>query len=220
MREREASSASRILEMPKKSEKEFVENWLRSNEEYAASFVEGWLRRHPQQARALNDICGIASRASAMKPFGLGMDEGKLLQRHINAPSIPVRRKKSAIELRRMTRQELFMELLQDVVSPDFHVNNLSHKILVNVLVLTNADRSSLFIVEGTEECPMLVSRLFDVTENSTVEDSLHDEADSIKIPVGVGIAGHTAKTGEIINIPNAYEVKAVKAKSGSKQAI
>ncbi len=204
--------------MPKKkSEQEFVENWLNSHEEQAASFVEGWLQSHPQRARAyLDKICATVTELrgpTSVKPnpLGLALDDGKLLKNCISAPVVlHTRRKKSTTELRQLNRQELFMELLQDVVSPDFDVNSLSYKILVNVLVLTNADRSSLFLVEGTEECPVLVSRLFDVMENSTVEDSLHEEADSIKIPFGVGIAGHAAKTRETINIQDAYGVRAI----------
>ena len=100
------------------------------------------------------------------------------------------------------------MELLRDVVSPDFDVNSLSHKILVNVILLTNADRSSLFLVEGPEDNPVLVSRLFDVMENSTVESALHEEVDAIKMPAGVGIAGYVAQTGEALNLEDAYEVR------------
>src|SRR5690606_17281135 len=31
------------------------------------------------------------------------------------------------------------------------------------------------------------------------------DHAPRIQVPLGVGIAGHTAKTGQVINLPNAY---------------
>lgn len=99
------------------------------------------------------------------------------------------------------------MELLRHVVSPDFDVNSISHKILVNVLLLTNADRSSLFLAEGCSNNPILVSRLFDVTEDSTVESAIHDETEAIKIPVGVGIVGAVASTGEKINLKDAYQV-------------
>lgn len=99
------------------------------------------------------------------------------------------------------------MELLRDVVSPDFNVNSISHKILVNVLLLTNADRSSLFLTEGCSKKPILVSRLFDVTEDSTVESAIHDETEAIKIPIGFGIVGTVASTGERINLKDAYQV-------------
>ncbi|CAF4536583.1 unnamed protein product, partial [Rotaria magnacalcarata] len=52
-----------------------------------------------------------------------------------------------------------------------------------------------------------LVSKLFDVTAGSTLEESLHKEDQQIIIPFGKGIAGHVASTKEFINIPDAYEV-------------
>lgn len=65
----------------------------------------------------------------------------------------------------------------------------------------------SLFLVRGTKDNRYLCSRLFDVTENSTVEDATHTEEEEIRIPFGHGIAGHVAKFKESINIKNAYEV-------------
>ena len=192
------------------SEKRYVENWLDGHEDHARSFVERWLQAHSHQARALLEKLCNQGNTTITKPLGAAMEEGKLLNHCISTPNLHSNRKKrSASELRKMDRHQLFMELLQDVVSPDMDVNSLSHKILVNVLLLTNADRSSLFLMDGGTEGsnPILVSRLFDVMEGTTVEDAVHEEADAIKIPVGVGIAGHAAKTGETINLQNAYEV-------------
>ncbi|KAI8490745.1 hypothetical protein Bbelb_315380 [Branchiostoma belcheri] len=53
-----------------------------------------------------------------------------------------------------------------------------------------------------------LVSRLFDVTPDSSVEQALHATgAQEIRVPFGCGIVGHVAKTKETVNIRNAYEV-------------
>lgn len=123
------------------------------------------------------------------------------------------RRNKSA--LRQLDEKELFMELIRDIAD-ELDLNTLSHKILSNVSILTNGDRCSLFLVrhvrghhggERQEMQSYLVSKLFDVTENSTVEDSLHSEEEEIKILFGQGIAGHVALTKETVNIKNAYEV-------------
>ncbi len=117
------------------------------------------------------------------------------------------RRNKSA--LRQLDEKELFMELIRDIAD-ELDLNTLSHKILSNVSILTNGDRCSLFLVRhvrGDKEERVLVSKLFDVTENSTVEDALHSEEEEIKIPFGQGIAGHVALTKETVNIKNAYEV-------------
>ena len=118
-----------------------------------------------------------------------------------------ISRKKSAAELRKLPKYEMLMELVRDIAY-DLDVNSLSHKILTNVNVITYADRSSLFLVEGDDKNTLLVSRLFDVTENSTVEESVHSDEEAIKIPFGVGIIGHAAKEGKHINIEDAYAVR------------
>ena len=106
----------------------------------------------------------------------------------------------------KLSEMDLFMALIRDV-SEELDVNSLSHKILVNVSLLTNGDRCSLFLLKGSHEKQYLVSRLFDVTIDSTLESSLKPEGKEIIVPVGVGVAGTSAQTGETININNAYEV-------------
>lgn len=56
---------------------------------------------------------------------------------------------------------------------------------------LLNAERSSLFLVEGDE---LLLKVAEDIDDKAT-----------IRIPVGSGIAGAVAQSGETINIPDAY---------------
>lgn len=112
----------------------------------------------------------------------------------------------SRVGLAELNEKDLFMELIRDI-SNELDINKLSHKILVNVSLLTNGDRCSLFLVKGKSKKRYLVSRLFDVTSTSTLEESLKPEGNEIIIPIGVGIAGTTALTGEIINIKEAYEV-------------
>ncbi|BFY98626.1 hypothetical protein BsWGS_01666 [Bradybaena similaris] len=112
--------------------------------------------------------------------------------------------KKDLDDLRRMSEEELFMELIRDIAS-ELDVNVLCHKILQNVSILTNSDRGSLFLVRGSRDHKYLVSKLFDVTESSTLEQSIHTEANEIVVPFGVGIAGNVAKTREIINIKDVY---------------
>lgn len=125
--------------------------------------------------------------------FGSARDERKLSSR-----------RKS--KLRDLDEKELFMELIRDIAN-ELDINMLSHKILVNVSILTNSDRCSLFLVRGSRENKVLVSKLFDVTSESTLDESIRSEEDEICVPLGVGIAGHSAATGETINIRDAYSV-------------
>ncbi len=106
-----------------------------------------------------------------------------------------------------LDERELLMELIREI-SNELDVQRLSHKILVNIGVLTNADRCSLFLAEGSKDNRILVSKLFDVTSESTLEATLRENNDRVyTVPFGVGIAGYSAQTGETINIRNAYEV-------------
>jgi len=61
--------------------------------------------------------------------------------------------------------------------------------------------------VRTSGEKRYLVSKLFDVTDSSAIEDTLHTEATQIKVEFGKGIAGTVAQTKQPINIKDAYEV-------------
>jgi hypothetical protein len=62
-----------------------------------------------------------------------------------------------------MDDSELFMELIRDVAN-ELDIDVLCHKILVNVGLLTHADRGSLFLARGPRNARYLVAKLFDVT--------------------------------------------------------
>lgn len=61
------------------------------------------------------------------------------------------------------------MELIRDV-SNELDIDVLCHKILVNVGLLTQADRGSLFLAKGTSNSRYLVAKLFDVTQDTGKE--------------------------------------------------
>ena len=111
------------------------------------------------------------------------------------------------LDYHNLNENELFFELIRDIAN-ELDVDVVCHKILTNVSILTNSDRGSLFLARGPKEARYLVSKLFDVTVTSTLEQSLHREGQQIIIPFGKGIAGHVASTRQYINIPDAYEVK------------
>ncbi|XP_046371544.1 cGMP-specific 3',5'-cyclic phosphodiesterase-like isoform X6 [Haliotis rufescens] len=113
--------------------------------------------------------------------------------------------KKDRNSLQHMSEEDIFMELIRDI-SSELDVNVLCHKILQNVNILTNSDRGSLFLVRGSKDNRYLVSKLFDVTNTSTLEESIHTADNEIKVPFGKGIAGHVAQSKDTVNIRNAYE--------------
>ncbi|KAF7642623.1 hypothetical protein LDENG_00254220 [Lucifuga dentata] len=97
------------------------------------------------------------------------------------------------------------LELVKDV-SSHLDVTALCHKIFLHINELIAADRYSLFLVgEDSSNRKFLVSRLFDVAEGSTLEES---SSSCIRLELNKGIVGHVATTGQSLNIKNAYEVQ------------
>uniref|UniRef100_T1KKV2 Phosphodiesterase n=1 Tax=Tetranychus urticae TaxID=32264 RepID=T1KKV2_TETUR len=111
-------------------------------------------------------------------------------------------------QLRNLSEEDLLMELIRDI-SNELDINTLCHKILVNVCILINSDRGSLFLARGSREKRYLVPKLFDVTPSSILEDALQAAEQYSKIspiPFGLGIAGYVAQHKTFINLKNAYE--------------
>ncbi|XP_040003515.1 dual 3',5'-cyclic-AMP and -GMP phosphodiesterase 11A isoform X2 [Xiphias gladius] len=69
---------------------------------------------------------------------------------------------------------------------------------------MVDADRCSLFLVEGTGNKKTLVSKFFDVHAGTTVLPSMN--SDEVQVPWGKGIIGYVAEHGETVNIPDAYQ--------------
>ena len=189
--------------------RQYVEKWLEENEEGAVGVVGRWLLDHPSRAKTLFQRINVQERGpggSSCRSSLASLDVDREAQRVCkHLVPLPNKNKLQRKEAGKMDKNELFMELLHDVVSPNFDIDVLSHKILVSVMLLVNADRSSLFLTDEAQG--LLVSRLFDVTVDSSMEDALHEDSDAIKIPFGKGIAGHVAEAKEPINIPDAYNV-------------
>ncbi|XP_023215488.1 probable 3',5'-cyclic phosphodiesterase pde-5 [Centruroides sculpturatus] len=72
-------------------------------------------------------------------------------------------------------------------------------KIMMFAQKLVKADRASLFLVD--HQTKELYARIFDVN----CEENKSESANEIRIPLGSGIAGFVALTGQSLNIPDAY---------------
>lgn len=70
---------------------------------------------------------------------------------------------------------------------------------------LVDADRASLFLVDS--KCKELYATIFDIGSEASSGNDSEDKTPhkEIRFPLGTGIAGHVASTGEILNIKNAY---------------
>lgn len=90
-------------------------------------------------------------------------------------------------------------------------IDPLVNKVMNFAQKLVEADRASLFLVDNKNK--ELFARVFDVgSENNeyatSVSETDHNQklTNEIRLPLGSGIAGHVALTGEVLNINNAYE--------------
>ena len=190
--------------------------------------VESWVMRRSHRLSVpnvskVNKLSKSCTDIVLLKPLASANSSNDKLNKYLNTNSsggggivnkktsgnVENPRKKTVEELQELNERDLLMELIRDIAY-ELDVDALSLKILVNVLILTNGDRSSLFLCKGHKDRKYLVSRLFDVTADSTVEEAVKPPDQAIIIPVGVGIAGHAVATGETINIKDAYQVCAI----------
>lgn len=184
--------------------------WLEEN----ANLVEKYLRESasPELKQIVQNASYTPTTVSSSRRTSITSD---LFQLWLAAsPSKPgealsqnVARKR---DLETLDESELFMELIRDVAN-ELDIDVLCHKILVNICLLTHADRGSLFLARGSLDDRYLVAKLFDVRQNTKFEDAVRKaRAQEIKIPFGVGIAGTVAQSKKVINIKDAYKVSSI----------
>lgn len=173
-------------------------------------YLEKWVSKHgtPELMERLTEKKEEVNTKTAYKQGPRNSITSSMFKSYLEGAlrKNKLQKKINKSDLKSMTETDLFMELIKDIAS-ELDVNTLCHKILQNVSILTNSDRGSLFLVRGSRENRHLVSKLFDVTETSTLEESVHTESNEIKVPFGKGIAGLVAQTKEFININDAYSV-------------
>ncbi|XP_029705203.1 dual 3',5'-cyclic-AMP and -GMP phosphodiesterase 11A isoform X1 [Takifugu rubripes] len=126
-----------------------------------------------------------------------------LLESRVNIPQYPSTAVDFKYYLKEHNEREFFLELVKDI-SNDLDLTSLSYKILVFVCIMVDADRCSLFLVEGTGNKKTLVSKFFDVHAGTTVLPSMN--SGEVQVPWGKGIIGYVAEHGETVNIPDAYQ--------------
>ncbi|XP_077473411.1 dual 3',5'-cyclic-AMP and -GMP phosphodiesterase 11A isoform X2 [Stigmatopora argus] len=126
-----------------------------------------------------------------------------LLESRVNIPQYPSTAVDFKYYLKENNEREFFLELVKDI-SNDLDLTSLSYKILVFVCIMVDADRCSLFLVEGTGNKKTLVSKFFDVHAGTAVLPSMN--SGEVQVPWGKGIIGYVSEHGETVNIPDAYQ--------------
>ncbi len=94
--------------------------------------------------------------------------------------------------LKRMRTSEILLNVMR-AVSSELEIDQLLQKIVAKTSEAMTADRCTLFLVD--RQSGELWSK---VAQGADMKE--------IRVPRGMGIAGHVAKTGETVNIPDAYK--------------
>lgn len=94
-------------------------------------------------------------------------------------------------------KMDKFNQLIEaaKIVNSSLELDQILSIVLANAISITKADRGTVYLID--KEKNELWSK---VLQGENLKE--------IRIPIGVGIAGIVAQTGEIINISNAYEDK------------
>ncbi|OCT63627.1 hypothetical protein XELAEV_18044725mg [Xenopus laevis] len=129
-----------------------------------------------------------------------------LLESRVSIPQYPSTAIDYIYYLKEHNERAFFLELVKDI-SNELNLTSLCYKILIFVCIMVDADRCSLFLVEGTANKKSLVSKFFDVHAGTTLLPSCSMEnSNEVQVPWGKGIIGYVAEHGETVNIPDAYQ--------------
>ncbi|XP_068101541.1 dual 3',5'-cyclic-AMP and -GMP phosphodiesterase 11A [Hyperolius riggenbachi] len=129
-----------------------------------------------------------------------------LLESRVNIPQYPSTAIDYKYYLKENNEREFFLELVKDI-SNELNLTSLCYKILIFVCIMVDADRCSLFLVEGSANKKSLVSKFFDVHAGTTLLPSCSREnSNEVLVPWGKGIIGYVAEHGETVNITDAYQ--------------
>uniref|UniRef100_T1JG26 Phosphodiesterase n=1 Tax=Strigamia maritima TaxID=126957 RepID=T1JG26_STRMM len=129
-----------------------------------------------------------------------------LIESRILLPKYPSMGRDSKRELRHhQNEREFFLDIVKDIAN-DLDLKSITHKIIVNLTVLLEADGASLFFVESSRGKQTLVSKVFDVHCGTNILPTASNGDNEIQVPWGKGIIGHVAETGESVNLINASQ--------------
>ncbi len=87
------------------------------------------------------------------------------------------------------------MRTVSEVMTSNIQLDDLLNLIISKLVTTINADRGTLYLLD--DETGELWSRVLQEDVGPLTE---------IRLPVGEGIAGYVAETGQTLNIPNAYD--------------
>uniref|UniRef100_H0X8J2 Phosphodiesterase n=1 Tax=Otolemur garnettii TaxID=30611 RepID=H0X8J2_OTOGA len=190
----------------KASQKELRKSFARSKAIHVNRTYDEQVTSRAQEPLSSVRRRALLRKASSLPPTTAHILSA-LLESRVNLPQYPPTAMDYKCHLKKHNERQFFLELVKDI-SNDLDLTSLSYKILIFVCLMVDADRCSLFLVEGAAAGKKsLVSKFFDVHAGTPLLPSSSTEnSNEVQVPWGKGIIGYVGEHGETVNIPDAYQ--------------
>ncbi|XP_070593554.1 dual 3',5'-cyclic-AMP and -GMP phosphodiesterase 11A [Erythrolamprus reginae] len=186
------------------SQKELRKNFARSKAIHMNLTYDEHLHARAQEPLSSARRRALLRKASSLPPTTAHLLSA-LLESRVSLPHYPP----PALDYKRYLKQhnerQFFLELVKDI-SNDLDLGALSYKILIFVCLMVDAERGSLFLVEGGGK-KSLVSKVFDVHGGAPVLPCYSTESSNeLQLLWAKGTVGYVAEHGETVNMPDVYQ--------------
>ncbi|KAM5267850.1 dual 3',5'-cyclic-AMP and -GMP phosphodiesterase 11A isoform 2-T2 [Hipposideros larvatus] len=190
----------------KASQKELRKSFARSKAIHVNRTYDEQVTSRAQEPLSSVRRRALLRKASSLPPTTAHILSA-LLESRVNLPQYPPTAMDYKCHLKKHNERQFFLELVKDI-SNDLDLTSLSYKILIFVCLMVDADRCSLFLVEGAAAGKKsLVSKFFDVHAGTPLLPcSSTENSNEVQVPWGKGIIGYVGEHGETVNIPDAYQ--------------
>ncbi|XP_044283000.1 dual 3',5'-cyclic-AMP and -GMP phosphodiesterase 11A [Varanus komodoensis] len=190
------------------SQKELRKSFARSKAIHVNLTYDEHVHARAQEPLSSARRRALLRKASSLPPTTAHILSA-LLESRVNLPQYPPTALDYKRHLKEHNERQFFLELVKDI-SNDLDLGALSYKILIFVCLMVDADRGSLFLVEGAGGGggkKSLVSKVFDVHAGTPLLPCYSTEnSNEVQVPWGKGIIGYVAEHGETVNIADAYQ--------------
>ncbi|XP_072170370.1 probable 3',5'-cyclic phosphodiesterase pde-5 [Diadema setosum] len=105
--------------------------------------------------------------------------------------------------IRQRKQNDFLLAVTKSIFTDIVSMDSVIMKIMNFAQKLVNADRASLFLVDSKKR--ELYARIFDIG-NGLGNQMVEKDQKEIRFSMEKGVAGHVASTGDILNIPDAYQ--------------
>eukprot|EP00756_Hemistasia_phaeocysticola_P023987 Hpha_TRINITY_DN15922_c1_g3::TRINITY_DN15922_c1_g3_i1::g.71619::m.71619 len=103
-------------------------------------------------------------------------------------------------------KSKTLLEVTKEITDVNVELESMMERIMMRARQVLTVERATLFLLD--EHRQELWSALTDAETADKLRDGGEDVpgAGVIRVPVGIGLAGHVAVKGEVLNIPDAYK--------------